>query len=130
MKNKIIIPAVLFIVVLIISSAVLWQAKNKSQLRPETNNQDGQIILFYGEGCPHCEVVDKYISENKVEEKVSFIRKEVYYNKENQKELIEKAKICGIAVDNIGVPFLWDSEKCLIGDQDIISFFKLKTNNN
>jgi len=125
MKNKVIIPTILFIIVLVFSSVVLWQAKNKNQ--PNPNKPDGQIILFYGDGCPHCEIVDKYIDENKVEEKVYFVRKEVYNNEENQKELIEKAKICGIANNNIGVPFLWNKGMCLIGDQDIINFFELKT---
>lgn len=126
MKNKIIVPTILFIVVLVFSSVVLWQAKNKNQ--PEKKFSDSQITLFYGDGCPHCEIVDKYILENKVEEKVSFDKKEVYNNQENQRELIEKARICNIPVNNIGVPFLWDGQNCLIGDQDIINFFKLKTN--
>jgi len=30
------------------------------------------IILFYGEGCPHCKVVDDFITENKIEDKVKF----------------------------------------------------------
>lgn len=125
MKNKIIIPTILFIIVLGFSFVLLLQAKNNNQ--PNNDNQN-QIILFYGEGCPHCEIVDKYIEENKIEEKISFVRKEVYNNQENQKELIEKAKICGISDNNIGVPFLWDGEKCFIGDQDIINLFKIKTN--
>lgn len=126
MKNKIIIPTILFIIVLIFSFSVLWQAKDKNPQGIEKINN--QIILFYGDGCPHCEIVDKYIKENKVEDKVSFTKKEVYNNQKNQKELIEKAKICGIPDDSIGVPFLWDEEKCFIGDQDIINFFKLKIN--
>jgi len=39
-----------------------------------------------------------------------------------------KAKICELPTDSIGVPFLWDGKDCLIGDQDIINFFKQKTN--
>lgn len=119
MKNKIIAPAVLFVVVLIFSFVALSQGKK--------NNQSGEdIILYYGEGCPHCEIVDKYIEENNIESKVSFIRKEVYRNKENQEDLVTKARTCGFDDDGIGVPFLYDGEKCLIGDQDIINFFKEK----
>jgi glutaredoxin len=126
MKNKIIIPTILFIIVLIFSFSVLWQAKDKN--RPGAESPTDQIVLFYGDGCPHCEIVDKYINENKIEEKVSFVRKEVYNNEKNQKELIEKAKICGIANNNIGVPFLWEKGVCFVGDQDIIKFFELKIN--
>jgi len=121
MKNKIIIPTVLFIVVLIFSFFALLQEKNKNQ-------QTGQIILFYGDGCPHCTTIEEYIKENNISDKVSFIKKEVYYNQNNAKELEDKAKICGLPTDLIGVPFLWDGKKCLVGDQDIINFFKQKIN--
>ncbi|MEK7664768.1 MAG: hypothetical protein AAB361_01355 [Patescibacteria group bacterium] len=126
MKNKIIVPTILFVIALAFSSVALWQAKDKSQA--DKNEPDNQIILFYGEGCPHCKIVDDYIAENKIEEKVSFVRKEIYNDYDNQKILVEKAKICNIATDSIGVPFLWDGEKCLVGDQSIINFFKTKTN--
>lgn len=122
MKNKIIIPTILFIVVLGFSSFLLLQTKN------QPDRKQSQIILFYGDGCPHCEIVDKYIEDNKIEEKVSFVRKEVYNNEKNQKELIEKAKACAISDNNIGVPFLWEKGMCFVGDQDIIDFFKLKIN--
>lgn len=63
-----------------------------------------------------------------MDDKISFAQKEFYYNQNNAKELEAKAKICGLPTNSIGVPFLWDGEKCLIGDQDIINFFKKKTN--
>lgn len=88
--------------------------------------QTNQIVLYYGEGCPHCAKVEEFIKENKIEEKVQFARKEVWYNQINAAELGEKAKICGLKTDTVGVPFLWDGSKCLIGDQDIINFFKTK----
>lgn len=90
--------------------------------------EESQIILYYGDGCPHCAIVEEYIKENKIQDKLSFIQKEVYYNQGNAKELEEKAKICGMPTDSIGVPFLWDGEKCLVGDADIINFFKQKIN--
>lgn len=131
MRNKIIIPTILFIAVLIFSFFALSQEKSKSQNQTNettaTENQlASQIILFYGDGCPHCAIVEEYIKENKIQDKISFVQKEVYYNQNNAGELEVKAKICGLSTDSIGVPFLWDGEKCLIGDQDIINFFKQK----
>jgi len=133
MKNKIIISTILFIAVLIFSFFALSQEKDKNQIpinrtTMEENQSVGQIILFYGDGCPHCKIVEEYINENKIQDKISFMEKEVYYNQNNAKELEDKAKICGLPIDSIGVPFLWDGEKCLIGDQDIINFFKQQTN--
>lgn len=114
----------MFIVISAFSVSLLLYAKNKNQPAP---NPSSQIVLFYGEGCLHCKIVEEYIKENNIKDKVSFVEKEVYYNQENQKELIEKAKICGFPKNNIGVPFLWDGKTCIIGDQDIINFFKTKT---
>ena len=133
MKNKIIIPTILFIAVLIFSFFVLWQEKDQNQSSVNKAAKDGnstmvQIILFYGDGCPHCALVEKYIEENNVKDKISFGQKEVYYNDQNASELAEKAKACGLPADSIGVPFLWDGSKCLVGYQDIINFFKQKIN--
>ncbi len=54
--------------------------------------------------------------------------KEVFKNKDNAALLATKAQACNIATDQIGVPFLWDGTKCYVGDEDIINFFKQKTN--
>ena len=145
MNKKIIFPAILFAVVLIISVAVLTTNKDDNQpsvvlTTNKANNQlnndsvnrnsepSGQsgIILFYGDGCPHCALVEQYVSENNIESKVQFTKKEVYNNQQNASELTAKAKACGMATDSIGVPFLWDGSTCLVGDQPIIDFFKQK----
>lgn len=129
MKNKIIFPTILFIAVLIFSFFALSQEKDniQTQTSKPINQQASEIILFYGNGCPHCALVDEYVSQNGVEAKVPFVKKEVYYNKQNADDLASKAKICGVPTDSIGVPFLWDGSRCLVGDQDIIEFFKSKT---
>ena len=81
-------------------------------------------ILFYGNGCSHCENVDKFIKENNVEDKIKFTKLEVFNNKENANILVEKANACGLPTDKIGVPFLWDGNNCISGDVDIIKFFQ------
>jgi hypothetical protein len=88
------------------------------------------IILFYGDGCPHCENVDDFVSQNKIEDKVSFTRLEVWYNKDNQNILAQVVQKCGTQTDQVGIPFLWDSEKCYIGQDDVINFFKQKAGIN
>jgi len=82
------------------------------------------VVLYYGDGCPHCAKVDAFITENNVEQKVQFIRKEVYNNKSNARELAKAAKQCGLPTDNIGIPFLWTGTQCLTGEVDIIAFFQ------
>jgi glutaredoxin len=131
MDKKILAVTVLFLAVSV--SAVIILAKNnnnRADLANVGNNASQEkagrepIILFYGDGCPHCAKVEEYLSKNNIKDKISFEEKEVYYNQSNAKELAEKAKICGLATNSIGVPFLWDGEKCYIGDKDVIKFFK------
>jgi len=95
--------------------------RNNSE--PPTENK---IILFYGENCPFCAKVDTFIKDNKIEEKVSFEKKEVFNNQDNAKELVDLSQKCNLPADQVGVPFLWDGSKCFVGDEDIINFFKQK----
>lgn len=85
-----------------------------------------ETILFYGDTCPHCLIVNDYLEENKVAEKFSFQHLEVYRNQDNSRLLAERAVRCGIKETEIGVPLLWSEGRCLVGDQDIIDFFKQK----
>jgi glutaredoxin len=132
MNKKVIIPTILFFAVLIFAFIVLFENKedNLSNNTAEENQrvEESQITLFYGDGCPHCAIVEDYIKNNNIKQKLSFEEKEVYYNQNNAKELEAKAKICGLATDSIGVPFLWDGLKCYVGDQDIINFLNQKIN--
>lgn len=127
MNKKVIIPTILFITVFIISLAIL--SGNKGNDLPHDANkgnqqtEKSQIILFYGEGCPHCAIVENYIKENNIKEKLFFEEKEVYSNQNNANDLGQRAKSCGIPTNSISVPFLWDGEKCYVGDQNIIDFF-------
>ena len=90
----------------------------ESEVKEESN-----IILFYSEYCSHCLVVKKYIQENKIGDKISFEMKDTSQYAEL---LFEKASICGIDPDHVGVPFLFDGEKCFSGDKNIIDFFESK----
>jgi len=130
MSKKIIIPTILFIAVFILSFIILFENKedNLPNNTAEENQQteESQIILFYGDGCPACAVVEDYIGENNIQERVEFEQKEVYYNKKNADELSEKAKTCGISANSIQIPFLWDGSKCFVGSQTIIDFFNQK----
>lgn len=118
MDNKrFILPAIIGIIFL---AAILFIFLRNNSFK------DAGIILFYGDSCSHCANVDKFINDNKIEGKISFERKEVFNNQKNAQELAAKAKSCGLPTDNVGVPFLWTGSQCIIGDTDIINFFKEK----
>lgn len=126
--NKKILLFIGLILILGVSVAFLKTKKTKNNESSPPNNEkkNEELILFYGEGCPHCEKVEKFIEENKIDKKISLEKKEVYNNDNNGKELGEKAVSCGMDTDRIGLPFLWDGKKCLMGDTDIIDYLKNK----
>lgn len=131
-KNKIILIGLLLLIFIIIAFGALFKnSKSKNNILPNQtqaiNNQmpninNNKLILYYGEGCPHCANVENYLKSNPL--KITLEQKEVYYNKTNQQDLLSKAKICNIPQNRIGVPFLWTGKDCILGDQPIINYFK------
>lgn len=90
-------------------------------------NKQSQMILFYSDSCPHCQVVEKYIADNRIDAKLDFQKKEVSNNQANATLLERKARQCGIDVtQGLGVPFFFDGSRCYMGDQDIIAYFNNK----
>jgi len=116
--NKVLILIIGFFVLAL--SMFILMPHEESEIKEESN-----IILFYSEYCSHCLAVKEYIQENKIEDKISFETKDANQNTEL---LFEKASICGIDPNHVGVPFLFDGEKCILGDEDIIDFFESKIN--
>lgn len=88
------------------------------------------MVLFWGEGCSHCENVKKYIQDNRIDKSLKIDQKEVYYNRANQKEMEQVVLKCPEIdpTQGVGVPLAWISSesKCLIGDQPIISWLQQK----
>ncbi len=123
-KKKAILATFVFFAVFFFTTATINHEKRKSAPSDDVIVADSPIVFYYGYNCPHCEIVEKYLDENDIASKVGFSKKEVYKNKANAAEAIEKAAQCGIGADKLGVPFLWDGESCHIGDRDIIDFFK------
>lgn len=119
MKKKIIIA----IIIIAVAAVILFLLLQKPQM-------PNGMIFFYGDGCSHCKNVEDYIAANGVEGKITFEKKEVFNNQDNANVLGKVAGFCGLATDKIAVPFLWDgqNQKCLVGDVDIINFFKAKIN--
>jgi glutaredoxin len=89
---------------------------------------DGQYILFYSVGCPHCAKVEAFIQQNGIANKLPLQNKEVYYDSDNAALLVEIVTSCGMPTGSIDVPFLYDGSQCIVGDADIISFFQQKLN--
>ncbi len=103
---------IVIIVLLIIGSAAFFLRQPK-------------MILFYSETCPHCKIVEDYIAANHIKDRYQFRELEVSQDQANAALLAKKASQCGLDPNQgLGVPFFFDGEKCLMGDQEIIDYFK------
>lgn len=123
-KNKPLIKP-LIIGLIIIAAIVSLLIASLTTKKP--TEETSKMILFYGETCPHCKIVEQYINDNNVRAKLKFQELEVYNNKTNAALMVEKAKSCGIeATRGLGVPFFFDGKNCLRGDVEIINFLKTK----
>lgn len=125
-----------FIILVIIGllSVIVWGSKDKqivsepwedqvSVSTSPTNTSSDAPIFFYGNSCPHCKDVEEWMEDNKIEEKIQIVKKEVYDNRANSLELTQVAESCGLPTDSIGVPFLYTTDKqCLIGTPDITTY--------
>ncbi len=124
-KNKkyIIVIVVILAIVAFLAISRALSMKNDGQ----GSASAGEAILFYGDGCPHCENVEEYMAGSGVKERYSFQELEVYNNQTNAKLLAKIAKDCGLdSSQGIGVPFFFDGSQCYIGDQPIIDYLKQK----
>lgn len=113
-------PLIIITIVVVVALFFVWYSAATKTTLPEG------IVLFYGDGCPHCKNVDDFISQNKIEDKIKITRLEVWNNKSNADQLGKVAVSCNIDVSKgVGVPFLYDGKgKCYVGDVDTINFFK------
>lgn len=123
---KKIIPLILILAV-VVGYFYFNSQKTVVQKFPDS---EAQLILFWGDGCPHCENVKKYIKDNNLETKVKIAFKEVYLDKNNQKLLETTIQKCP-EIDSsrgIGVPLAFDTQnaKCFYGDTPIIEWLKAK----
>lgn len=80
---------------------------------------------YWGDGCPHCKIVDEFTSAWSGKDKINVKKLEVWNNAKNAELMAERAKNCNIVRSEMGVPLLVTPEgKCLIGDQPIIEHYK------
>lgn len=82
---------------------------------------------FYGEECPHCKDVRKFLDENGIEAKFSFVKREVWHDTANARLMREAADVCALKPNEIAVPFVFSEGKCLVGTPKVIEFFKQKS---
>jgi len=107
----------------VIGGIIWWGLKEDGS----TEAFDASVTTyFFGEECPHCRNVRAFLSENKIEEKFSFVKREVWHDRNNARLMRDAAAICNLGADRVAVPFVFSEGKCTIGEPQVIDFFKQK----
>lgn len=130
--------AIIIVIVVIIAAVGFWAWQSgvlTRPLLPQPQLPEG-IVLFFGDGCPHCKNVEDFLQANRVDEKLKITRLEIPFAGKTSPELRanallagQLAKQCKIDVSGgLGVPFMYDGKSnCFLGDVDAINFFKNET---
>lgn len=119
-------------IAILFGGAYFWNQSNMKKTaetgQEQMNGPETEVpvetIYFYGEECPHCKDVMKFLEENKIAGKVKFEKKEVWHDKKNAALMNDRAKLCGLDVKKIGVPFLFAEGKCYIGTPEVEAYFR------
>jgi len=94
----------------------------------QTSPIPNENIYYYSYTCPHCIRVEDFFKQYDIVKKFNIIEKEVSQNPANAKEFYDFNVAKGISPDDISVPYLYFGGQSIIGDQNVIDFFKIKLN--
>lgn len=113
----------------VIVAIVLWGSRQSEKIPDQLASSQGgieqsDVVLYFGQECSHCKVVEKFIADNQIEKKIIFTKKEVWHNSANNTEMLEKARECSLDTGKVGVPFLFARGKCFIGEVEVKDFLK------
>lgn len=107
--NKNMIRKIIFLFLLIFFLFIL-----NNQVLAQQENVD--VFLFYGQGCPHCAQAEKFLKTLKKNYPNLTIKEfEVYFNQENRSIYFALANAYKINVTEVPVPAIFIGEKYFIG---------------
>lgn len=119
--KKIKISALLLLMMLLLTAC--GSKQSAPVIQKEITIPPGNI-LFFSKTCAHCAIVEQYISDNNVHQKLYFVEREITTDQDAYNLFPVIGQRCGINTDNLGVPLFWDGIKCYLGDENIINYFK------
>jgi len=118
MKKKILFLCAIVVIISLILGLLNIKSKKNN------NYTEDKVILFVRNDCPHCQIVEQWLEDKTaIKTNSGLVFKEVSLNKDNSQLLLTSALQCQLdSSQGLGVPFLFDQGKCIIGDQPIIDY--------
>lgn len=124
--NIIIIASICIIIIVVAIILIVGKTTNhvtrtlkeQTEANIKFDNKKINVYLFYGDGCPHCEQLIKFLDNlpEKYDEYFDLYTMEVWYNQKNNKFMEELVGELGKEVE--GVPCL------IIGDQVFFGYME------
>jgi len=87
-----------------------------------SNGTSAEMYLFVGDGCPHCEDIERYIEENDLYAKLDIRKFEIFKNLENRQLYLQKTAELGFESDS--VPLLINNRDHVEGSTAIEKYFE------
>ena len=103
----------------IILSCLLSVLVSRSNLVLAQENEE-KLLLFVEEGCPYCQLTEKFIDEKGISENIDI--KDVRENAENANLYTSISDEAGIPVNDRGVPMLYDGGETYTSADEIITY--------
>ncbi|HLD92271.1 MAG TPA: hypothetical protein VI795_02645 [Patescibacteria group bacterium] len=116
---------VIIVTVLILGGGAYFLTKPQKPV--DVPQREANVYEYYwGNGCPHCKVVEDFINSWDKKNTIKLTKYEVWYDKVNAKIMEDRYNSCTEKPqDQMAVPFLITPDgKCLVGDGPIIDLFK------
>lgn len=118
---NIVLKNIIFIVVIAALAALLiWMIAGKGR------EPNGALSIYFRPDCPHCQNVEKFISDNALNRKYDIQMKNIDDSGQYANELMARSQLCSISAETLGVPLLYDSGDCYMGEDEIIDYFRKK----
>lgn len=122
--NKTLIVIIVATILILVGGVYLF-SRPSQETPPEPLPSPTSYEYYWGDGCPHCKIVQDFFDGWENYSKVQIEKYEVWSNKDNQKRMTQRAQACNINLKDMGVPLLVTPQgECLSGDGPIIDHFK------
>ena len=100
----------------IIGAAILFSRGESEESLGTPPPLSSSYEYFWGDGCQACAQVQEFFDGWEDKDKVEIDKKEVWYNRGNEKLFKQRGASCDINQKNLGVPMLFTPDgECIIG---------------
>ena len=132
-KKEIIIGALVLVILLGITYLATQMATSQQPATSSTNTtaladakkkfNKNAFYYFWGDGCPHCAELNKWLGEQSWGKTVKVTKLEVWKNTDNAALMQVAADICKLQPEGMGVPFVYYKGQCSTGTPDAEAVF-------